>query len=1145
MTVRSQSGFVDRAEEDIADHWDLLIWNVFAQRAYDRTHIVNFALLLAEATAFRHGHLSWPVFTILGLEAVCLEEGNTCLARSGIHELPRLVNWRTFPGIKLNVDVSSDASCMGSEILHIESIEEVDHVANLSLMQAAASLSRHTVLHMNPPEVPHLGWVQTMTHDQGFDVVKAALTGHIAQGPERLVQIRSYFHKHTGVPVRNANIIRIRLDQHFTQKVLEAWNVAHHSEFQAVWVYPTPHVGIQGQVVPLLLLQWLVQPEWLPIYVECLTMPFVRGSVQIHLHDTVGRIFHRLTGQFLDEPSVWYARDMERPHLLFWAGDILGARPGAYIVFFQKNGPQDCTPSTMCRPLGDNTATPSGYEEYDSSSFMQRFPWPTPDDATTGDSGHSTLEHPNMGRTVGHAQAGSSSSDRYTRSIQISSSGPSSGPPPVDYPQYSLSQDQSMEAARQHLSEYWNGCPWYSGDDYLLVQCVILEQEMCIANEERCPSRFLQVDGPIWDFTNWCMGLCRSMTPYQLRAFPVCEVEQNLPTLLLVDECRGMDIPVLIQLLVGGEVRFLVYFATQTVSTLQVLAWVEDNVPLPDEFCLELNDQPIDIQQFVSFRPGDLLTIRTRPAAMRAPNTSYETAGDSCPGSSQITWTSMPPEVSTGLLGSLGHAMTRDNTATLTVPNDYIQNSDGMDDDAYSTLQKAGSWASRRAASSNPQLHLPDLDEWDEYACMQRHVYTGYLFHYIFSATRDFEIVVDMWFHPYSQQMHPVRHVRSWPFIRSENVDRRLQWVWQDVLYDRELHRTFVRPVPFVEQVPRPVLIVTDMDSEHHLPVLLHYHMPIGGVWSASFLAFRPNGFTAAGQLFHEVNPLNQCLWTYECYVRIENAYYRWFETIAFHAGARISMYEVARDFEVSDQSTCSSTLALESASGTSSADEFLSSWETDYSDNNNVSFIQLGVYFNTASKPAPQHLLASQMDRAFSPSRHAFPTGRPDHEGCAPSITCRQFCWTLSMTFALVPLTYNRSFCGRIDQRLSADCSWSESLWSSQDSEDISQIVFRDHFVGLPPPGNPPLFKGDLHTLDDGYYQAGEYIVTDYQPMTPCSTSQLILTMPLLKTLLGSLTDTFSCQWPDLSAVANDLPLNLLVELLSLPLGRIEEAVA
>ncbi|CAK9072451.1 unnamed protein product [Durusdinium trenchii] len=421
-----------------------------------------------------------------------------------------------------------------------------------------------------------------------------------------------------------------------------------------------------------------------------------------------------------------------------------------------------------------------------------------------------------------------------------------------------------MQAARQHLSEYWNGCPWYSGDDYLLVQCVILEQEMCIANEERCPSRFLQVDGPIWDFTNWCMGLCRSMTPYQLRAFPVCEVEQNLPTLLLVDECRGMDIPVLIQLLVGGEVRFLVYFATQTVSTLQVLAWVEDNVPLPDEFCLELNDQPIDIQQFVSFRPGDLLTIRTRPAAMRAPNTSYETAGDSCPGSSQITWTSMPPEVSTGLLGSLGHAMTRDNTATLTVPNDYIQNSDGMDDDAYSMLQKAGSWASRRAASSNPQLHLPDLDEWDEYACMQRHVYTGYLFHYIFSATRDFEIVVDMWFHPYSQQMHPVRNV--------------------------------------------------------------------------------------------------------------------------------------ARDFEVSDQSTCSS---------------------------------------------------------------------------------------------------------------------------------------------------NPPLFKGDLYTLDDGYYQAGEYIVTDYQPMTPCSTSQLILKMPLLKTLLGSLTDTFSCQWPDLSAVANDLPLNLLVELLSLPLGRIEEAVS
>ena len=354
-----------------------------------------------------------------------------------------------------------------------------------------------------------------------------------------------------------------------------------------------------------------------------------------------------------------------------------------------------------------------------------------------------------------------------------------------------------------------------------------------------------------------------------------------------------------------------------------------------------------------------------------------------------------------------------------------------------------------------------------------------------------------------------------------------------------------MRPIPFVEQVPRPVLIVTDMDSEHHLPVLLHYHMPTGEVWTASFLAFRPNGFTAVGQLFHEVNPLHQCLWTHDCYVRIENANYRWFETIAFYAGVRISLYEVARDFDVSDQSTCSSTLALESESGTSSADDFLSSWETDYSDNNNVSFIQLGVYFSEASKPASQHSFASQMDRAFSPSRHAFPTGRLDHEGCAPSIICRHFCWIVSMTFASTPLTYNRSFCGRVDQWLSADCSWRKSLWSYQDSENISQSVFRDHFVGLPPPGNPALFKGDLHTLDDGYYQAGEYIVQDYQLMTTGSSCQLVLKMPGLKTLLGSLTDTFSCQWPDLSSVANDLPLSLLVELLSLPLGTIKEAVS
>ena len=228
-----------------------------------------------------------------------------------------------------------------------------------------------------------------------------------------------------------------------------------------------------------------------------------------------------------------------------------------------------------------------------------------------------------------------------TRSPEVTASLASSGPPPVDRPLHYTNLDDNVCVVRGFLLDYWRGLPWNSAPQHLLVHCMAFCGRSTRAFEVQCPARLFLATHPFRDLRIWCQLQAQPSEVDHFRVFPLAyEIAQNTPSLLMVDNCRGLDVPIAVRYEAPDETFLLTYVATQSLQVHNIIRWVGLHADIHHELEVEWNGLQIDYFRVVTFSPGDLLAIRALPFGIGGGATPTGYSSGSVPGSSQITWSS-------------------------------------------------------------------------------------------------------------------------------------------------------------------------------------------------------------------------------------------------------------------------------------------------------------------------------------------------------------------------------------------------------------------------------------------------------------------------------------------------------------------------
>ena len=176
----------------------------------------------------------------------------------------------------------------------------------------------------------------------------------------------------------------------------------------------------------------------------------------------------------------------------------------------------------------------------------------------------------------------------------------------------------------------------------LLVQCVTFRAAATVCSNILCPSRLLEDVHAIDYFSDWCDQICPPQEYSHSRVFPaLVELRQNLPTSLLMADCRGLDTPVIIVVALHGvrEPYVLTYVATQTVSASHVVDWIRWHIDFRADYILQLNGLEIDRTQMLTFTPGSVFRLQTLEGRrLREASTTQGQVASSSSQGSQASW---------------------------------------------------------------------------------------------------------------------------------------------------------------------------------------------------------------------------------------------------------------------------------------------------------------------------------------------------------------------------------------------------------------------------------------------------------------------------------------------------------------------------
>ena len=213
------------------------------------------------------------------------------------------------------------------------------------------------------------------------------------------------------------------------------------------------------------------------------------------------------------------------------------------------------------------------------------------------------------------SETGSSSMPTTLTSQSMRVSSLSSGPPPIrESESHFVPHVVALQRAQEFLLSYWREQPRNSAAVNLLVQCVVFWQQGTTCANILWPAHLIEDPLAIDHFSDFCDRVCPPIEYSHSRIFPAqTEVHLNTPTVVLVDDCRGCDVPVIVLVHRDPEHEAPVvftYLATQVVPAWHVIAWVELHMALPCEVELELNQDSILPGDLVTFQPGDVLVLR-------------------------------------------------------------------------------------------------------------------------------------------------------------------------------------------------------------------------------------------------------------------------------------------------------------------------------------------------------------------------------------------------------------------------------------------------------------------------------------------------------------------------------------------------------
>ena len=226
-----------------------------------------------------------------------------------------------------------------------------------------------------------------------------------------------------------------------------------------------------------------------------------------------------------------------------------------------------------------------------------------------------------------------------TRSPEITVSLASSGPPPVDRPLHFTNLEANICEVRRFLLGYWRGLPWRSTPQHLLVHCMAFTGQATRTQEVQCPVETFLAPYPFRDLESWCQVQGQPMNVDHFRVFPLAyEIYQNIPSLLMVENCRGMDVPIAVRYESPEHVLLLTYVATQSLQVHNIIQWVGLHADINYDLEIARNGVLVHQYRMITFRPGDLLLIRAHPYDGSTTETGFSSG--SMPGSSQITWSS-------------------------------------------------------------------------------------------------------------------------------------------------------------------------------------------------------------------------------------------------------------------------------------------------------------------------------------------------------------------------------------------------------------------------------------------------------------------------------------------------------------------------
>ena len=201
-------------------------------------------------------------------------------------------------------------------------------------------------------------------------------------------------------------------------------------------------------------------------------------------------------------------------------------------------------------------------------------------------------------------------------------------------------------ASMAHLWEYWNGCPWYSTQDYLYVLCAMHYSGGTSSSAQYCPIDYIRPHRTDHNFATWCREVAPMMWQVGASVFPVHgDVYTNVPTLLFVEEAAGMDVPFLVQVIGRGQDVLLTYVANQTMRVMDILCWVHRDYPLTGDVSFESMEGRLRQNILVQIRQGSFFRVLLHPEREGLPDGGTSYTSESAGASTLDSWGSysLPP----------------------------------------------------------------------------------------------------------------------------------------------------------------------------------------------------------------------------------------------------------------------------------------------------------------------------------------------------------------------------------------------------------------------------------------------------------------------------------------------------------------------